>query len=66
MMNFKGEFTRFENPEDSLFGNRPPTDGGMIYDSAINGEGNTPIGSDNNDKNPFILPPPDKMPTPFK
>ena len=66
MMNFKGEFTRFENPEDSLFGNRPPTDGGMIYDSAINGEGNTPIGSDHNEKNPFILPPPDKMPTPFK
>ena len=50
MMNFKGEFTRFENPEDSLFGNRPPTDGGMIYDSAINGE----------------IAPPNEMPTPFK
>ena len=49
MMNFKGEFTRFENPEDSLFGNRPPTDGGVIYDSVINGE----------------MPLPDELPTPF-
>ena len=60
MMDFRGEYTRFENPEDNMVGNRPPTDGGEIVGSKINGEG---VGGIDND--PFILPPPDKLPTPF-
>ena len=30
MMNFKGEYTRFENDDDPSMGNRPPTEGGEI------------------------------------
>ena len=36
MMDFKGEFTRFENEEDNRIGNRPPTDGGEIIGSSMN------------------------------
>ena len=38
MMKFKGGFTRFENDDDSSDGNRPPTEGGEIRGSIINGE----------------------------
>ena len=38
MMKFKGGFTRFENDDDPSAGNRPPTEGGEIRDSNINGE----------------------------
>jgi replicative DNA helicase len=38
MMKFKGAFTRFENDDDSSAGNRPPTEGGEIRGSVINGE----------------------------
>ena len=38
MMKFKGAFTRFENDDDSSDGNRPPTEGGEIRGSIINGE----------------------------
>ena len=58
MMDFRGEYTRFENPEDNMIGNRPPRDGGEIVGSKINGEGVGGI-------DPFILPPPDKLPPPF-
>ena len=44
MLKFRGEYTRFENPEDSMLGNRAPTDGGEIVGSKINGEdGNMPF-----------------------
>ena len=36
MMDFKGEYTRFENPEDNRIGHRPPTDGGAIIGSSMN------------------------------
>ena len=36
MMDFKGEYTRFENPEDNRIGHRPPTDGGEIIGSSMN------------------------------
>lgn len=36
MMDFKGEYTRFENEEDNRIGNRPPTDGGEIIGSSMN------------------------------
>jgi replicative DNA helicase len=39
MMDFKGEFTRFENPEDKVIGKRPSNEG-EIRDSAINGSNN--------------------------
>ena len=62
MMDFMGEFTRFLNPEDNNIGKSPI--GGEIVGSRINGE-NNPGHFDNIGKDPFILPPPDKMPTPF-
>ncbi|MCR5641937.1 MAG: replicative DNA helicase [Prevotella sp.] len=37
LLNFRGEFTRFENPEDSRIGNRPPSGSGEILGSKING-----------------------------
>lgn len=44
LMDFRGEYTRFENPEDNQLGNRAPTDGGEIVGSKINGEdGNMPF-----------------------
>ena len=64
MMDFMGEFTRFSNPEDKIIGNNP-TAGGVIVGSVINGENNPPGNFDNIRKDPFILPPPDEMPTPF-
>ena len=38
MMNFKGEYTRFENYIDPSAENRPPVEGGEIRGSNINGE----------------------------
>ena len=40
-MDFKGDYTRFENEEDNKLGHRPPTDGGEIIGSKINGENNS-------------------------
>ena len=40
MMKFVGEFTRFENCEDPAMVNRPPTEGGEILGSKINGANN--------------------------
>ena len=39
MMDFKGEFTRFENPEDKVIGKRSSNEG-EVRDSAINGSNN--------------------------
>ena len=38
LLKFRGEYTRFENPEDSTIGNSGPFDGGEIVGSKINGE----------------------------
>ena len=43
LMDFKGEYTRFENPEDKSLANRPPTDGGEIVGSKMNGDNNMPF-----------------------
>ena len=40
MMNFKGEYTRFENYDDPLAGISLPTEGGEIRGSVVNGEDN--------------------------
>ena len=63
MMDFKGEFTRFENPEDNRLGNRPPTDGGEIRGSKVNGENNPP--ADLDDIRLAFPPLPDNTPTPY-
>ena len=38
MMKFVGEFTRFENDDDPTMANRPPTEGGEIIGSKVNGD----------------------------
>lgn len=38
LLDFKGEFTRFQNPEDSYFTPSPATSGGEIRESSINGD----------------------------
>ena len=54
LLNFRGEYTRFENPEDKTLGDTmPPLDGGgEIRGSKINGEDN-------------VIPPIDNGPLPF-
>ena len=63
-MDFKGEYTRFENPEDNSLADRPITEGGEIRGSAINGENNPPGGFDNIDLK-TVIPPPDNRPISF-
>ena len=63
-MDFKGEYTRFENPEDNSLADRPITEGGEIRGSAINGENNPPGGFDNIDLK-TVIPPPDNRPLSF-
>jgi len=41
LLTFRGEYTRFENPEDKNLANRPPI-GGEIVGSKINGDGQMP------------------------
>ena len=55
LLTFRGEFTRFENPEDRNLGNRPPMDdfGGEIRGSKINGEDNGAIPPIDNGPLPF-------------
>jgi replicative DNA helicase len=38
LLTFRGEFTRFENPEDTTLGSTPVTGGGEIVGSRINGD----------------------------
>ncbi len=56
LLNFRGEFTRFENPDANSYA--PPTDGGEILGSKVNGSSIPPI-SDGE------LPPPPSSPLPF-
>ena len=37
LLKFLGEYTSFENEDDPSMANRPPTEGGLIFGSAING-----------------------------
>lgn len=43
LMDYVKEFTRFENPEDRIFDNRAPVDGGLIIGSKINEEDDYPF-----------------------
>ena len=60
LLNFRGEFTRFEHPEDSNTNiENPGIGGGEIVGSKINGgdsmppSGETPFGQENNGQMPF-------------
>ena len=61
LLTFRGEFTRFENPEDKSLDHRQPADGGEIVGSKINGGNNQPPAMPD-DYDPFgggvPLPPP--------
>ena len=69
LLTFRGQYTRFENPEDTHLGPMPESPvGGEIVGSRINGDYNTPPADNDND--PFaslasIPPPPDEGNTPF-
>ena len=63
-MDFRGEYTRFENPEDKSLDSFSVTQGGEIRGSAINGENNPPGGFDNVDLK-VVIPPPDNKPISF-
>ena len=54
LLTFRGEFTRFENPEDKAIENRAPMGGGEIIGSKLNGE-----------EAPLPPPPIDDGPLPF-
>ena len=54
LLTFRGEFTRFENPEDKAIDNRAPIGGGEIIGSRVNGE-----------DNPLPPPPMEDGPLPF-
>jgi replicative DNA helicase len=56
LLTFRGDFTRFENPEDSRLGNRGPSGGGEIVGSKIDG---------NNTNMPFNTTPPFNDGSPF-
>jgi replicative DNA helicase len=46
LLTFRGEFTRFENPEDKRLGSKHQDNGGEILGSKMNGEqpGESPFG----------------------
>jgi len=68
LLTFRGEYTRFENPEDRNLENRNPMGGGEILGSKINGPGNNPPDMPEG-YNPFgddtPLPPPNNDGAPF-
>lgn len=63
LLNFRGEYTRFENPEDNMIGDHSPY-GGEIMGSKINGQNNPPEDLDGFAVPPMI-PPPDGKPVSF-
>lgn len=65
LLDFKGEFTRFENPEDNTLRNLPLTEGGEIRGDKLNGENNQPVGADTFGDAPITLPPPINEPAPY-
>jgi replicative DNA helicase len=59
LLTFRGEFTRFENPEDRRLGSKPKNDGGgEILGSKVNGnsqpaDGASPFGLDDAPQGPM-------------
>ncbi|MBQ6062564.1 MAG: replicative DNA helicase [Prevotella sp.] len=52
LLDFRGEFTRFQNPEDSYFAPTPVNNGGEIRESSINGD-DAPLPPPPEEKAPF-------------
>ena len=65
VLDFKGEYTRFENPEDNSLNNMPINEGGLIMGSKINGANNQPVGIDSFGEVPVELPPTINGPAPY-
>ena len=65
LLDFKGEFTRFENPEDNTLGDLPLTEGGEIRGDKLNDENNQPVGVDSFGDAPITLPLPINEPAPY-
>ena len=66
LLTFRGEYTRFENPEDTRMSSRPRNDnGGEIIGSKINGNtdmGAPPVNFNNTAGDPLPPPPTDTVP----
>ena len=68
LLTFRGEYTRFENPEDGRLGSAAgsPDMGGEIIGSKINGEAQSPTADNGNPfGSDFPLPPPEQGPLPY-
>ena len=69
LLTFRGEYTRFENPEDTKLGAPQGGDGGEIMGSRINGDNNGgPVSGPSDGYDPFsngAFPPPESGPMPF-
>lgn len=65
LLDFKGEYTRFENPEDNILSGMPLGMGGEIVGLKINGDSNQPVGVCTFGDVPIELPPPINTATPY-
>ena len=65
LLDFKGEYTRFENPEDNILSGLTMGMGGEIVGSKINGNCNQPVGVSTFGDAPIELPPPINTAAPY-
>ena len=65
LLDFKGEYTRFENPEDNILSGMPLGMGGEIVGLKINGDSNQPVGVCTFGDVPIELPPPINTAAPY-
>ena len=65
LLDFKGEYTRFENPEDNILSGLPMGMVGEIVGSKINGDSNQPVGVNTFGDAPIELPPPINTAAPY-
>ena len=66
LLNFRGEFTRFENPEDSQLGrSKKQNMDGEIRGSRINGDNQPPMDNENDPFSHLQMPPPEGEKPPF-
>jgi replicative DNA helicase len=65
LLDFKGEYTRFENPEDNILSGMPLGMGGEIVGLKNNGDSNQPVGVCTFGDVPIELPPPINTAAPY-
>ena len=65
LLDFKGEYTRFENPEDNILSGVPMRMGGEIVGSKINRDSNQPVDVNTFGDAPIELPPPINTAAPY-